>query len=104
MKRKLNARERLGLRVLGGVLAVAVTVVALIQIFGGPLGSPCRDSYDCRGFLIAGTECVEDVSATYCSRYCHTDADCPKPWRCDRAYPTALGFPTSARGLICLRP
>jgi hypothetical protein len=104
MTRRLSARERLGLRVLGVVFLLAVAVVGLIQLFGGPVGSPCRDSYDCRGFLIAGTECVEDLTTSYCSRYCRIDTDCPAAWRCDRAYPTVLAVSTSARGLICIRP
>ena len=100
----LSRRERIGLRVLASVFAAAVALVVAIQIFGGPAGAPCGDSYACRGFLVGGTECVDDVGGSYCSRYCKLDGDCPQHWRCDRAYPTVLAVKTNARGLICVRP
>jgi hypothetical protein len=100
----LSRRERIGRRVLGGVALAAVALVGAIQVFGGPVGAPCRDSYSCRGFLVGGVDCVEDVGQSYCSRYCHADADCPTGWRCDGAHPTVLSVHTSAVGLICIRP
>jgi hypothetical protein len=100
----VTSRERVGLRILGVVFAAAVLLVAAINVLGGPAGAPCRDSYSCRGFLVGGVDCVEDVGQTYCSRFCKLDGDCPTGWRCEGAHPTALGIPTNATGLICIKP
>ena len=87
----------------GAVVGVAA-LVAAIQVLGASAGEPCRDSYSCRGFLLAGAECVVEGDEAYCTRYCDADPDCPPGWRCRAAEPTALGIETGVRDEVCLRP
>jgi hypothetical protein len=99
----LTSRERRLLLVLVGVFSAAVCLVGAIQIFGGGIGAPCRDSYSCRGFLVGGAECVVD-GESYCTVYCKTDERCPRGWHCGNAHPTVLTVETQAVGKVCLRP
>jgi hypothetical protein len=99
----LTRRERALVRLLGAVFLIAVTFVGAIQIFGGGIGAPCRDSYSCRGFLIGGAECVVDDGTAYCTAYCNSDDRCPPGWRCATAHPTALTIETRATGRVCVR-
>lgn len=83
---------------------LVVGIVGLIQVTGGEIGAPCRDSYSCKGFLIGGAECVAVEGGAYCTVYCDVDAECPKGWRCLSANPTALGIETTALDEVCVRP
>ena len=90
--------------VLAATIAAVVLLVAAINIFGGPVGAPCADSYSCSGFLIGGAECVDTGSGAYCTVYCDVDADCPAGWSCLGANPTVLAVETSATDEVCVRP
>lgn len=91
-------------RALVGTVVAVVALIAAINVFGNAQGEPCRDSYSCKGFLIAGVECVVEGDEAYCTQYCDTDADCSEGWRCRSANPTALGIETTALDEVCLRP
>jgi hypothetical protein len=99
----VTRRERVLLRVLGGVVAAVVLGVAAIQVFGRRIGEPCPDSYACRGFLVGGSECVAVEGRAYCTRYCKRDDQCPRGWRCLDANPTVLTVQTRAVGRVCVR-
>jgi hypothetical protein len=101
--RPLSRRERWLLRVFGVVATMAVVVVAAINVLGGPMGARCRDSYDCRGFLVGGAECVDTERGAYCTRTCRKDDECPTGWRCLEANPTALTVETRAVARACVR-
>src|SRR4051812_45416183 len=100
----MTHRERRLFQLLAGVVTVAVVGIGVIQIRGGVMGGPCADSYSCRGFLIGGAECVADGAAgSYCTRYCKSDASCPRGWRCRDAHPSVLTIETRATGGVCIR-
>ena len=99
-----SSTRRSLLAALAGVLLAAILVVLGIQIFGGPTGAECSDSYSCSGFLIGGAECVETDDGRYCTLYCDQDLDCPPTWRCLPASPTVLTIRTSSSGNVCIRP
>lgn len=100
----LRRRTRLLLLVLAAVVGLVVVAgVGVIQIVGREIGSPCPDSYACRGFLIGGAECVDVDGASYCTRRCRQDAECRSGWRCLGAHPTVLTVETRAVGKVCVR-
>ena len=86
-----------------GTLVLVTVFVIGVQFFGGSMGSPCIDSFSCRGFLIAGAECLDEPRGRYCSRYCDLEADCPVGWRCLGATPTALTIETDFIDKVCVR-
>ena len=105
----MTTRERRLLGVLVAVVATVALYVGAIQVFGGDLGAPCRDSYSCKGFLVGGAECVAiEVGGVerqaYCTRYCDTRAECPEGWFCVGANPTAMGLETGLVDEVCVRP
>ena len=95
---------------LAATAALAIAFVGGVQILGGGPGDPCRDSYDCRGFLVGGAECLALEAAdgaiveAYCTRYCDDDLGCPKGWTCEDANPTVLAVRTTAVDQVCRRP
>ena len=91
-------------KALVGTLLAVAWLIGIINLFGADPGERCRDSYSCKGFLLSGIECVVEGDEAYCTKYCDTDADCPKDWRCRSATPTALGIETSTLDEVCLRP
>lgn len=71
----------------------AVATVAAIGIGGGgyvawqllvgePIGGPCDDASDCRGF---GPICLRDDTGSYCSTHCDGPADCAPGFVCESA-------------------
>ncbi len=66
------------------------------------MGTPCVDSYSCRGFLIGGAECVETDEARYCTIYCAQQSDCPTGWDCLSAHPTVATVETDYLDEVCV--
>jgi hypothetical protein len=91
------------LKLLFAIAGLAAIAISAIQIFGKRIGEPCADSYSCRGFLLAGAECLADDGDAYCTVYCKSDARCPSGWRCLDAHPTVLTVETRANGKVCVR-
>ena len=91
----------------GGAIVVLLFMfggsIALNYIIGKDAGQPCSDSYRCRGYLIAGAQCLNDGGRYYCSKSCDSDSDCPAQWSCALANKTHKGMTTSATLNVCVR-
>ena len=86
-----------------GLVALLALSIGVNYVIGGGIGEPCSDSYRCRGYLVAGAQCLNADGMYYCSSTCETDEDCPQGWSCATAARTMNNMATSSTLDVCTR-